>query len=139
VWGSGGVAPLFLTSTLDGGERSASRPGLFNPEETASGTHWIGSWVGPRAGMEAVEERKVSFPCPELNHGRPAPSPSLYGLSYPDPLVIDDMVILRWILEKCCWLMWVDFVHLVGIWPMVVSCGHGNEPSDSMQGGKFTE
>jgi hypothetical protein len=31
------------TSALVGGERLASRPGRFTP-----GTHWIGSWVGPR-------------------------------------------------------------------------------------------
>jgi hypothetical protein len=24
-------------------------PGRFNPEETASGTHWIGGWVGPES------------------------------------------------------------------------------------------
>jgi hypothetical protein len=29
IWGSGGIAPPFLTSTLDGGEWSASRPGRF--------------------------------------------------------------------------------------------------------------
>jgi hypothetical protein len=28
----------FLTSTLDGG----ARPGFFNPEDKASGIHWIG-------------------------------------------------------------------------------------------------
>jgi hypothetical protein len=29
VWGSGDIAPPFLTSTLDGGEWSASRPDRF--------------------------------------------------------------------------------------------------------------
>jgi hypothetical protein len=29
VWGSGGIAPPFLTSAVDGGEWSASRPGRF--------------------------------------------------------------------------------------------------------------
>jgi len=38
-----------LTSTLDGGEWSASRPRHFTPRERAPGTHWIGGWVGPRA------------------------------------------------------------------------------------------
>jgi hypothetical protein len=41
-----------LTSALDGGEWSASRPGRFTPRERASGTHWIGGWVGPRASNE---------------------------------------------------------------------------------------
>jgi hypothetical protein len=35
--GSGGIAPLFLTSALDGGELSASRPRRLTPY-----THWIG-------------------------------------------------------------------------------------------------
>jgi hypothetical protein len=36
-----------LTSALDGGEWSASRPGRFTPRERAPGTHWIRGWVGP--------------------------------------------------------------------------------------------
>jgi hypothetical protein len=47
--GSGGIAPLFLTLALDGGEWSPSRPGRFIP-----GTNWIGSWVGPRAGSKII-------------------------------------------------------------------------------------
>jgi hypothetical protein len=31
-----------LTSSLDGGGWSASRPGRFTPRERAPGTHWIG-------------------------------------------------------------------------------------------------
>jgi hypothetical protein len=41
---------IFLTSALVGGEWSASRPARFTP-----GTHWIGGWVGPRAGLDDVE------------------------------------------------------------------------------------
>jgi hypothetical protein len=33
VWGSAGIAALFLTAALDGGEWSASRHGRFTPEE----------------------------------------------------------------------------------------------------------
>jgi hypothetical protein len=33
IWGSGGIAPPCLTSVLDGGEWSASRPCLFTPGE----------------------------------------------------------------------------------------------------------
>jgi hypothetical protein len=49
-----------LTSALDGGEWPASRPGRFTPRERAPGTHWIGGWVGPRAGLDAVVKR--TFP-----------------------------------------------------------------------------
>jgi hypothetical protein len=73
VWGSGGIALPFLTSALDGGEWSASRPCRFNPGERASGTHWIGGWVGPRVRLDAVEKRKILH-CRESNPGRPARS-----------------------------------------------------------------
>jgi hypothetical protein len=49
---------IFLTSTLVGGEWSASRPGHFTPGENASGTHWIGGWVDHRAGLDNLEKRK---------------------------------------------------------------------------------
>jgi hypothetical protein len=48
---------IFLTSALVGGECSASRSGRFIPGERAPGTHWIGGWVGPRAGLDDVEKR----------------------------------------------------------------------------------
>jgi hypothetical protein len=48
----------FLTSALVGGEWSASRPGRFTPGDRAPGTHWIGDWMGPRAGPDDVEKRK---------------------------------------------------------------------------------
>jgi hypothetical protein len=64
--GSGGIAPLLLTSALDGGEWSASCPARFTPEDGAAGTHWIGGWVGPSAGLDAVEKRKI-LPCRESN------------------------------------------------------------------------
>jgi hypothetical protein len=51
---------IFLTSTLAGGEWSASRPGSFTPGERAPDTHWIGGWVGPRAGLDDTE--KILYP-----------------------------------------------------------------------------
>jgi hypothetical protein len=53
IWESGYVAAPFLTSALDGGEWSVSRPGRFTLGERAPGTHWIECWVGPRAGLDA--------------------------------------------------------------------------------------
>jgi hypothetical protein len=46
IWGSGGIAPPFLTSALDGGEWSASRPCRFTPGERSDGLH-IQSRHGP--------------------------------------------------------------------------------------------
>jgi hypothetical protein len=49
---------IFLTSALAGSEWSASRPGRLTPGERAHGTHWIGGWVGPRAGLDDVKKGK---------------------------------------------------------------------------------
>jgi hypothetical protein len=47
---------IFLTSALAGGEWSASIPGCSTPEERAPGTHFIGCWVDPRAGLVDMEK-----------------------------------------------------------------------------------
>jgi hypothetical protein len=82
----GGVAvsiPIYVTSVRVRGEWSASRPGRFTPlpppRERAYGTHWIGGWVGPRAGLDDVEKRKfLTLPGLELRPlARPAGSQSL--------------------------------------------------------------
>jgi hypothetical protein len=76
---------IFLTSALFGGEWSASRLCRFTPGERAPGTHWIGGWVNPRAGLDNVVKRKfLILPGLELRPlGRPARSQSLYRLRYP--------------------------------------------------------
>jgi hypothetical protein len=56
-----------LTSALDGGEWSASRPGRIIPRERDLGNHWIGGWVGPRAGLDAVLKRKIPSLCQDWN------------------------------------------------------------------------
>jgi len=38
------------------------------------GTHWMGGWMGPRAGLDAVVNRKIPSPCRESNPDCPAPS-----------------------------------------------------------------
>jgi hypothetical protein len=70
---------IFLASELFGSECLVLRPGRFTP-----GTHWIGGWVGPIAGLDNVEKRKfLTLPGLELGPlGRPARSPSLYRLSH---------------------------------------------------------
>jgi len=50
---------ISLTSALDGGEWSASLPGRFAPRERAPHTHLIGGWVGPRAILDTVVQRKI--------------------------------------------------------------------------------
>jgi hypothetical protein len=45
------------------------------PVERAPGAHCIGGWVGPRAGLDAVKKRKISFSCRESNPDHPAVTP----------------------------------------------------------------
>jgi hypothetical protein len=78
--GVGGIASPFLTSALDGGEWSVSRPGFFISGGHYPGTHFLGGWVGPCAELEAVKNRNISCPRQQSNPGRSARSPSLYRL-----------------------------------------------------------
>jgi hypothetical protein len=49
----------YICTILDVGTRwSATHPGCFTSEEISRGVHWIGGWVDPRSGPEAVEKRK---------------------------------------------------------------------------------
>jgi hypothetical protein len=83
IWGSGGIAPPFLTSTLVGSEWSASCPSACTPGETAPVTHWIGGWLGPRASLDTVEQGKKLLPLQEKYPGHPALSSLLYRPTYP--------------------------------------------------------
>jgi hypothetical protein len=73
-----------LNPALAGGEWLSSRPGRFTPHERASGTHWIGGCVDPRAGLHDVEKRKsLTLPGLELQPPcRPAGSQALFRQRY---------------------------------------------------------
>jgi hypothetical protein len=77
---------IFLTWALVGGEWSPSDRYRFTPGEKWPGTHWIGGWVGPRAGLDDVEKIKfLIIPGLELRFlGRLARSQSVYRLRCPD-------------------------------------------------------
>jgi hypothetical protein len=81
-WGSGGTGAPFWTSALVGGELSASSSAALPPEKRVLCNSWIGDWVSSRAGLDAVEQRKISCLCCDSNSFRPARNPSLYRLSY---------------------------------------------------------
>ena len=68
-----------MTTALEGGEGTASRPGALYPRERPS-TQFTGGWVGPRAGLNrCVKCRPTGIRYPD----RPARSQSLYRLRYP--------------------------------------------------------
>jgi hypothetical protein len=56
--GSGGIAPRILISALEVSGQLHARP--LYPHGKSPGTHWIGGWVGPKAGLDAV--MKLSYP-----------------------------------------------------------------------------
>jgi hypothetical protein len=60
----------------------SSTPRLLYPRERAPGTHCIGGWVDPRAGLDDMEKWKLlTLPGLELRAlSRPARSQSLYRL-----------------------------------------------------------
>jgi hypothetical protein len=58
------------------GQRHA--PAALYPGERTPGTHWIGGWVGTRAGLDAGARRKILCPCRGSNPDRPARSQTLY-------------------------------------------------------------
>jgi hypothetical protein len=64
---SGRIGTPYLTSALDGGEWSVSRPGRFTTRERDPSTHWV--------GLDAVENRNVLVPA-----GNGAPRYELSGL-----------------------------------------------------------
>jgi hypothetical protein len=54
VLGSGDIAQAFSTAVLEGDEWSVSYRDSFNRRERTPGIHWIGGWMSPRAGLDAV-------------------------------------------------------------------------------------
>jgi hypothetical protein len=71
-----------LTSALERGEWSASRPGRFTPRDRTPVTRWIVSWVGARAGLDTISKKKSPSPHRHSNPVHPARSQSLYWLSH---------------------------------------------------------
>jgi hypothetical protein len=61
MWSEGTVPP-FLTSVLDEDGWSASRPGRFISRERDTGTHCMEGLVDSRAGLDAEENTKISYP-----------------------------------------------------------------------------
>jgi hypothetical protein len=70
VWGSGGMAHLFLTLAPDGGKWSPSYRGRFTPGKSRprSPLYDVGGWVGPKAGRDVMEKKNS---CPYRESSSP--------------------------------------------------------------------
>jgi hypothetical protein len=68
------IDPRILDLGTSWSEWSALLSCCLTPGERAPGTHSIGSWVGPRAGLDDVQKKKfLTLPGLELlSLGRPA-------------------------------------------------------------------
>jgi hypothetical protein len=66
-------------------------PAALPPEEIGPGTHWIGGWAGPRAGLDVVEKRKTGLKV-KVTLRPPSGEPSMHGLR---PLWIAGLIPLR--------------------------------------------
>ena len=67
TWGSGVIAPLIRKLT-NRGERSDLPYVHLMPGERALGIHWKWGWMGPRAGVDALEREIISSSCRNSNH-----------------------------------------------------------------------
>jgi len=47
-------------------------PAALLPENQPPGSHWIGGWVGPRAGLGTVAKKKILSSCRKSNLYRSA-------------------------------------------------------------------
>ena len=66
---------LILTSAVDGGEWSVSRPQRFTFRERATRTYWKGGWVSCSDGLVSLKETEISCPRLESNHIKPMARP----------------------------------------------------------------
>jgi hypothetical protein len=72
AWGTGDIAPTHSwLATRWGWVVSVMSLPHFTPGERTLGTHWIGGWVGPRAGLDTEAREKNPLPLPTAWSSRP--------------------------------------------------------------------
>jgi len=61
LWGSGGIALRILNFSTRCRSVVSFMPWLLHPTKRTD-THWIGGWVGSRAGLDVVVKKKIPVP-----------------------------------------------------------------------------
>jgi hypothetical protein len=94
-------------------------PRPLYPLERAPGTHWMGSWIYPRAGLDNVEKRQfLTLSGLELRPlGRPARSQSLYRLRYSGCTLVESVsYVPEWHVKQIIYLS-VVYLTMLPILP----------------------
>jgi len=133
-----------LTSALDGGEWSASRPGRFTPPGRHPGMHWVGGWWAPQP-VSMRWRREKCLPLPGMQARSSSPWPSHYtDWATLNPAVLGTI----WHRMSACWclsvwqltnpaLSWSQDASLAvcSYLPSVCSLEYANLPSDLIHKG----
>ena len=75
---SRGTAPLVLNLGTRWRQVVNFTSESLYPRKRTPGTHQREGWMGPRAGLDVSEKRKICYPCPESNPRLSSPYPSNY-------------------------------------------------------------
>ena len=117
TWRHSAVAEVsfhsLLNSALHKGDWSASRSGSFIPGERVRGTHWIGGWMGPRASLDILEERKISCSLRSSNTGSSSQKISRQNISFCQTAEIHRNSWFTSLFEDLCFtiLPWTTGLH----------------------------
>jgi hypothetical protein len=95
VWGSGYIDPRILDLGTSPIWVVTSPPCRFTPGKIAPDTHWIGGWMGCRAGLDDVKSRKI-LPCRDSNPDPSAVQP--IGSCYTDQAIRAVTIAMKFLL-----------------------------------------
>jgi hypothetical protein len=112
------LVPRSWTSMSYSSSPPCASIGVFWDYLTFAFTHWIGGWVGLRAGLDTEARGKTLCLCQGLNAGHPVCSQTLYWLSYPSLFSTRDVATnMSSFYFTCHWkIIWSSSMQLHLIW-----------------------
>jgi hypothetical protein len=99
----------FLTLALNGVSGYRHAPAELYPPERTLGTHWIGGWVGLRAGLDTEATGKILFLCLRSSPVRPFAGPEVRSWNGLLPVTMWELchcIALRCQCFVWCWTIW---------------------------------